>query len=149
VSAVRGMGMEMGFAGRGNENDRYKMVAEHGNGLCVGRRESERQNTEWAEQWEWKWALRGGGMRMIDIEWWENMGMDCARGGGNRKGRTRNGQNREWQTNMKNVRDRLPSRSALSRLSVLPSLVRYCSARIKKIATTAQGSNPGCLEQNA
>jgi hypothetical protein len=86
---------------------------------------------------------------MIDIEWWQNMGMDCARGGGNRKGRTRNGQNREWQTNMKNVRDRLPSRSALSRLSVLPSLVRYYSARIKKIATTAQGSNPGCLEQNA
>jgi hypothetical protein len=25
------------------------------------------------------------------------MGMDCARGGGNWKGRTRNGQNREWQ----------------------------------------------------
>jgi hypothetical protein len=42
-------------------------------------------------------ALRGGRMRMIDIEWWQNMGMDCARGGGNRKGRTRNGQNREWQ----------------------------------------------------
>jgi hypothetical protein len=63
--------MGMGFAGRGNENDkyrmvaehgnglcarrenendRYKMVAEHGNGLCAGRRESERQNTEWAEQ---------------------------------------------------------------------------------------------------
>jgi hypothetical protein len=37
-------GMGMGFAGRGNENDRYRMVAEHGNG------ESERQNTEWAEQ---------------------------------------------------------------------------------------------------
>jgi hypothetical protein len=30
-------------------------------------------------------------MRMIDIEWWQNMmGMDYARGGGNRKGRTRN-----------------------------------------------------------
>jgi hypothetical protein len=28
---------------------------------------------------------------MIDIEWWQNMGMDCARGGGNRKGRTGNG----------------------------------------------------------
>jgi hypothetical protein len=28
-------------------------------------------------------------MRMIDIEWWQNMGMDCARGGGNQKGRTR------------------------------------------------------------
>ena len=24
------------------------------------------------------------------IEWWQNMGMDCARGGGNRKGRTGN-----------------------------------------------------------
>jgi hypothetical protein len=42
--------MRMGFAGRGNENDRYRMVVEHGNGLCAGRRESERQNTEWAEQ---------------------------------------------------------------------------------------------------
>jgi hypothetical protein len=40
----------MGIAGRGNENDRYRMVAEHGNGLCAGRRESERQNTEWAER---------------------------------------------------------------------------------------------------
>jgi hypothetical protein len=37
-------GMGMGFAGRGNENDRYRMVLEHGNG------ESERQNTEWAER---------------------------------------------------------------------------------------------------
>jgi hypothetical protein len=27
-------GMGMGFAGRGNENDR--MVTEHGNGLCAG-----------------------------------------------------------------------------------------------------------------
>jgi hypothetical protein len=27
-------------------------------------------------------------MRMIDIEWWQNMGMDCARRGGNRKGKT-------------------------------------------------------------
>jgi hypothetical protein len=35
-------GMRMGFAGRGNENDRYRMVAEHGNGLCAWRRESER-----------------------------------------------------------------------------------------------------------
>jgi hypothetical protein len=26
-----------------------------------------------------------------------NIGMDCARGGENRKDRTRNGQNREWQ----------------------------------------------------
>jgi hypothetical protein len=26
------------------------------------------------------------------------MGMDCVRGGGNRKGRTRNGQNAEWST---------------------------------------------------
>jgi hypothetical protein len=34
-------------------------------------------------------------MRMIDIEWWQNIGIDYARGGGNRKGRTRNGQNRE------------------------------------------------------
>jgi hypothetical protein len=39
----------MDFAVRGNENDRYRMVAEHGNGLCAGR-ESERLNTEWAEQ---------------------------------------------------------------------------------------------------
>jgi hypothetical protein len=43
-------------------------------------------------------------MRIIDIEWWWNMRMDCAQGGENRKGgtgnggRTRNGQNREWQT---------------------------------------------------
>jgi hypothetical protein len=36
--------------GRENENDRYRMVAEHGNGLCAGRRDSERQNTEWAER---------------------------------------------------------------------------------------------------
>jgi hypothetical protein len=41
--------MRMDFAVRGNENDRYRMVAEHGNGLCAGR-ESERLNTEWAEQ---------------------------------------------------------------------------------------------------
>jgi hypothetical protein len=34
--------------------------------------------------------LRGRGMRMIDIEWWQNMGMDYARGGENQKGRTRN-----------------------------------------------------------
>jgi hypothetical protein len=26
-------GMGMSFAGRGNENDKYRMVAEHGNGL--------------------------------------------------------------------------------------------------------------------
>jgi hypothetical protein len=32
--------------GRENENDRYRMIAEHGNGLCAGRRDSERQNTE-------------------------------------------------------------------------------------------------------
>jgi hypothetical protein len=39
--------MRMCFAGRRNENDRYRMVAEHdGNGLCAGRRESERQNKE-------------------------------------------------------------------------------------------------------
>jgi hypothetical protein len=41
------MRMRMSFAGRGNENDRYRMVTEHGNGLCAGRRESERQNREW------------------------------------------------------------------------------------------------------
>jgi hypothetical protein len=41
-----GMGMRMRFAGRGNGNDRYRMVTEHGNGLCAGRRESERQNRE-------------------------------------------------------------------------------------------------------
>jgi hypothetical protein len=23
-------------------------------------------------------SFAGGGMRMIDIEWWQNMGMDCA-----------------------------------------------------------------------
>jgi hypothetical protein len=39
--------MGMGFAVRGNENDRYRMVAEHKNGLCVGRSESEMQNTKW------------------------------------------------------------------------------------------------------
>jgi hypothetical protein len=37
-------------------------------------------------------------MRMIDIEWWQNMGMDCARGGGNRKGRTWNGRTRNGTT---------------------------------------------------
>jgi hypothetical protein len=36
-------------------------------------------------------------MRMINIEWSQNMGMHCARGGGNRKDRTWNKQNREWQ----------------------------------------------------
>jgi hypothetical protein len=35
--------MRMSFVERGNENDRYR-VAEHGNGLCAWRRESERQN---------------------------------------------------------------------------------------------------------
>jgi hypothetical protein len=45
------MRMGMGFAGRGNENDRYRMVEEHGNGLCA-RRESERQNREWQNA-EW------------------------------------------------------------------------------------------------
>jgi hypothetical protein len=44
------MRIGMNFAGRGNDNDRYRMVAEHGNELCTGRRESERQNTEWSEQ---------------------------------------------------------------------------------------------------
>jgi hypothetical protein len=36
--------MRMSFAGRGNENDRYRMVAKHANGLCAGMRKSERQN---------------------------------------------------------------------------------------------------------
>jgi hypothetical protein len=34
-------------------------------------------------------------MRMINIEWWQKMEMNCAQGGGNRKGKTRNGQNME------------------------------------------------------
>jgi hypothetical protein len=51
-----GKGMGMGFAGRGNENDRYRMVAEHGNGLCAGRRESERQNREWQNA-EWQTTI--------------------------------------------------------------------------------------------
>ena len=38
--------MGIDFEGRGNENDRYRIVAENGNGLCAGRRESERQNNE-------------------------------------------------------------------------------------------------------
>jgi hypothetical protein len=46
------MGMGMSFAGRGNENDRYIMVAKHGNGLGAGRRESERQNREWWQNTE-------------------------------------------------------------------------------------------------
>jgi hypothetical protein len=46
--------MGMSFAGRGNENDRYRMVAEHGNGLCAGRRESERQNREWWQNTKWQ-----------------------------------------------------------------------------------------------
>jgi hypothetical protein len=117
------VGMEIGFAGRGDENDRYRMVAEHGNGLCAWRRKSERQNTKWAEQ-----TVRGEeeiGMaehemgrtdendryRMVaehgnglcvgrrkserqNTKWAEGR-TDCARGGENRKGRTRNGQNRE------------------------------------------------------
>jgi hypothetical protein len=65
----------MGFAGRGNENDRYRMVEEHVNGLCTGRRELERYmyffNLILARcrlYGEWKWVLRGGRMRMIDIE---------------------------------------------------------------------------------
>jgi hypothetical protein len=44
------MGMGMSFAGSGNENDRYIMVTEHENGLCAGRRESERQNTVRGEE---------------------------------------------------------------------------------------------------
>jgi hypothetical protein len=35
-------------------------------------------------------GFAGGGMRMIDIEWWQNMEIDYARGGGNQKGRTGN-----------------------------------------------------------
>jgi hypothetical protein len=35
-------GIRMSFAGRENENDRSRMVTEHGNELCAGRRESER-----------------------------------------------------------------------------------------------------------
>jgi hypothetical protein len=42
----------MSFAGRGNENDRYIMVAEHGNGLCAERRGSKRQNREWWQNME-------------------------------------------------------------------------------------------------
>jgi hypothetical protein len=34
-------GMGMSFAGRRNENDRYRIVTEHGNELCAG------QNREW------------------------------------------------------------------------------------------------------
>ena len=51
-------GMRMVFVGRGNENDRYRIVAEHGNGLCAERRESERQNTE-SERQNTKWAEQG------------------------------------------------------------------------------------------
>jgi hypothetical protein len=47
------MRMGMGFAGRGNENDRYRMVTEHGNGLRAGRRESEKQNGKWWQNTEW------------------------------------------------------------------------------------------------
>jgi hypothetical protein len=35
-------------------------------------------------------GFAGRGIRMIDIEWWQNMGIDCAQGGGNRKDRTGN-----------------------------------------------------------
>jgi hypothetical protein len=35
-------GMGMGFAGRGNENDRYRMVAEHGGGNRKGRTGNDR-----------------------------------------------------------------------------------------------------------
>jgi hypothetical protein len=47
-------------------------------------------------------GFAGRGMRMIvDIEWCQNMGMDCARGGGNQKGRNKEWelQNREWWQN--------------------------------------------------
>jgi hypothetical protein len=47
-----GMGMGMSFAGKGNENDRYRMMAQYVNGLCVRRRESERQNREWWQNTE-------------------------------------------------------------------------------------------------
>jgi hypothetical protein len=36
--------------------DRYRMVAEHGNGLCAGSRESERQNREW-QNVEWQTTI--------------------------------------------------------------------------------------------
>jgi hypothetical protein len=39
-------GMGMCFAGRRNENDRYRMVEEHRNRLCARRRELKRQNKE-------------------------------------------------------------------------------------------------------
>jgi hypothetical protein len=44
--------MGMGFAGRGNENDRYRMVVEHVNGCARGGgnwkgRTRNRQNAEW------------------------------------------------------------------------------------------------------
>jgi hypothetical protein len=48
--------MRIGFAGRVNENDRYRMVAEHENELCAGRRESERQNREWQNA-KWKTTI--------------------------------------------------------------------------------------------
>jgi hypothetical protein len=57
------MGMGMSSARRGNENDRYRMVAEHENGLCAGRREPERQNREWWQNTEW--AEQG----MTDYYW--------------------------------------------------------------------------------
>ena len=33
-------------------------------------------------------GFAGRGMRMTDIEWWQNMRIDYARGGGNQKDRT-------------------------------------------------------------
>jgi hypothetical protein len=50
-------GMGMCFAGRRNENDRYRMVEEHRNRLCARRRELKRQNKEWELQ---------------NREWWQN-----------------------------------------------------------------------------
>lgn len=36
-------------------------------------------------------SFAGKGNENDDIEWWQNMRMDCTRGGGNRKGRIENG----------------------------------------------------------
>jgi hypothetical protein len=56
--------MRMSFAGRENGNDRYRMVAEHGNGLCAGRRESERQK---------EWTVRGEEESERQNREWQNV----------------------------------------------------------------------------
>jgi hypothetical protein len=46
--------------------------------------------------------MGGGGMRMIDIEWWQNMEMDCARGSDKGIGKAEHGMGRTGNGRMRN-----------------------------------------------